>query len=137
MKNHSDLSDETFEHQFRSGSLNPALFSHEAHLRIAWLMINKYGIAESLQLFPLLLKNYVSILGAASKYNETLTVAALKAVYHFMAKSNSKAFPEFIEEFPQLNFEFKRLMRCHYSFDIYNLPLAKTNYLEPDLIPFD
>ncbi len=137
MENHLELSDSEFEIQFRNCSLNPALFSHEAHLRIAWLMISRDGITESLVLFPRLLKNYVTTLGEESKYNETLTIAALKAVHHFIGKSSSETFCQFIKEFPQLKFEFKRLMSCHYSFDIFNLPEAKAKFLKPDLVPFE
>jgi hypothetical protein len=84
-----------------------------------------------------LIQQYVAHLGAMDKYNATLTVTATKAVDHFLRKSKTDTFPEFIEEFPRLSHNFRELMAAHYGFDIYNSPAAKAAFLEPDLLPFD
>jgi len=137
MEKHLDLTDDEFEEQFESCELLPTLFSHEAHLRLAYIHIKKYGEERAIENVCNQLVAYVNHLGASGKYNTTLTVAAIKAVYHFMLKSTATDFKGFIAEFPQLKFEFKRLMQCHYSFDIFNSQEAKTKFLEPDLISFD
>lgn len=137
MENHFQLTNSEFEHQFESCQLDPAFFSHEAHLRLAYIHIKKYGEPKAIENVCNQLVAYVNHLGAKDKYNSTLTVAAIKAVYHFIQKSKSDDFKGFIEEFPQLKFEFKRLMECHYGFDIFNSQEAKNTFLEPDLIPFD
>ncbi|XLS29029.1 hypothetical protein ACJD0Z_17750 [Flavobacteriaceae bacterium M23B6Z8] len=137
MKNHLELLDNEFETAFRNCELPPSVFSHEAHLRLAWIHISKYGVDNAIINIQKQLQNYVAFAGASNKYNATLTVAAIKAVYHFMRKSNSKSFKGFIVEFPQLKNDFRRLMDCHYGFDIFHSNLAKKKYLEPDLLPFD
>ena len=137
MENHFDLSDSDFEKKFISCKLNPLVFTHEAHLRLAWININKYGIKQAEKNIQNQLQKFVKFVGAKDKYNMTLTLAAIKAVYHFMLKSNSHNFKDFITEFPQLKYNFKELMDCHYGFDIYTSEKAKTVFLEPDLIPFD
>ncbi|NNK76184.1 MAG: hypothetical protein HKP42_08980 [Maribacter sp.] len=137
MEKHFGLTDLKFEQQFKSCELDPALFSHEAHLRLAYIHIKKYGIKKAIENVCNQLVAYVSHLGATDKYNTTLTVAAVKAVYHFMQRSAASNFKDFIAEFPQLKFEFKRLMQCHYGFDIFNSKKAKITFLEPDLLPFD
>ncbi|SNZ00353.1 hypothetical protein [Flagellimonas pacifica] len=137
MEKHFELSDFEFEKQFIDCKLSPSNFSHEAHLRLAWININKYGIAKAEKNIQNQLQKYVESVGAKDKYNTTLTLAAIKAVYHFMLKSNSNNFKDFMNEFPQLKNNFKRLMDCHYGFDIYNSDKAKTEFLEPDLLPFD
>ncbi|MBC9796246.1 hypothetical protein [Sinomicrobium weinanense] len=137
MENHFTLSDFEFEQQFESGTLSPELFNHEAHLRLAWIHIDKYGIDKAIDNLCFQLLNYVTKLGAAHKFNKTLTVAAVKAVYHFMLRSESGTFRAFIREFPRLKYNFKDLMSCHYGVDIYNSPWAKKHFLEPDLLPFD
>ncbi|MBL7703481.1 MAG: hypothetical protein JNM14_14615 [Ferruginibacter sp.] len=136
MKSHFELSDELFEVQFQNGKLDPALFDHEAHLRLAWIHINRYGEAKAIENITNQLYAYVVSLGAADKYNKTLTVAAIKAVSHFISRSDAGNFPEFILEFPRLKYNFKELMAFHYRMDIYNSETAKRHYLEPDLIPF-
>ncbi|MCP4978078.1 MAG: hypothetical protein GY931_18165 [Maribacter sp.] len=137
MKNHFELNDSEFTHQFETVTLDPSLFNHEAHLRLAFIHIQNYGDEKAIENICHQLVAYVNHLGAAGKYNTTLTVAAVKAVSHFMLKSTSTSFKGFITEFPQLKYEFKRLMQCHYSFDIFNSQKAKNKFLEPDLIPFD
>jgi len=137
MASHNDLSDVDFLHQFINCEFNPTDFTHEAHLRLAWININQFGIQKAEANIQSQLQNFVEYVGAIDKYNKTLTIAATKAVYHFMQKSKSDNFQAFIEESPRLNTDFKALMGSHYSFDIYNSDKAKCEYLQPDLLPFD
>ena len=137
MEKHLEYSDFEFEQKFIECELDPSDFPHVAHLRLAWININKYGIEQAEKNIQKQLLNYVEFVGAKDKYNMTLTLAATKAVYHFMLKSESDNFQDFITEFPRLKTNFKELMDCHYGFDIYNSKLAKTEFLEPDLLPFD
>ena len=137
MEKYFILCDSEFEKQFINCKLNPAAFTHEAHLRLAWINIDRYGIDQAEKNIQNQLKKFVVFVGAKDKFNMTLTLAAIKAVYHFMLKSNSDNFKDFITEFPRLKSNFKELMYCHYGFDIYNSEKAKTEFLEPDLVPFD
>tara|TARA_R110002050_G_scaffold223631_2_gene359483 strand:+ start:1005 stop:1418 length:414 start_codon:yes stop_codon:yes gene_type:complete len=137
MENHFKLTDSEFEQKFINCELIPSDFTHEAHLRLAWINIKKYGIAQAELNIQNQLQTFVEFVGAKDKYNITLTLAAIKAVYHFIFKSNSDNFKSFIAEFPRLKYNFKALMDCHYGFDIYNSEKAKTQFLEPDLIRFD
>lgn len=73
---------------------------------------------------------------ARDKYNETLTVAAVKAVNHFMQRESIDNFYDFIVANPRLKYAFRSLMEKHYGFDIYNTLEAKQRYLEPDLLEF-
>ncbi|WP_350287274.1 hypothetical protein [uncultured Croceitalea sp.] len=137
MEKHFELSDTEFEHHFSNCSLAPTDFSHEAHLRLAWIHIHNYGIAQAEKNIQNQLQRFVEFVGAKDKYNTTLTLAAVKAVYHFMLKSDANTFKDFIAEFPRLKYNFKELMACHYGFDIYHSDQAKTQFLKPDLVPFD
>ena len=137
MEKHFELPDSEFEQQFINCELNPEIFTHEAHLRLAWIYIKKYGIEQAETNIPRQLREYVKSVGAENKYNTTLTLAAIKAVYHFILKSDANSFREFIIEFPRLKNNFRELMACHYGVDIYNSQKAKMKFLEPDLLPFD
>ncbi|WP_298761140.1 hypothetical protein [uncultured Psychroserpens sp.] len=137
MKTHFQLNDKEFEKQFSTCELNQELFNHEAHLRLAWIHINAYGIDRALTNIQSQLQNFVSFVGAKDKYNTTLTIVAVKIVYHFILKSKSHDFKGFIIEFPQLNNSFKEFIKAHYSFDIFNSEKAKMTFLEPDLLAFD
>ncbi|MEM8847747.1 MAG: hypothetical protein AAFY00_10520 [Bacteroidota bacterium] len=131
------MTDSEFEKQFEEGLLPPELFTHEAHIRLAWIHIGKYGIENAIANIVSQIQSYTLKLGVADKFNTTLTIAAVRAVYHFMLKSNDTDFQDFIQNNPRLKYNFKELMASHYGFDIYSSPLAKQHYLEPDLLPFD
>lgn len=136
MNSHFDLTDEQFEQTFANCTFVPELFTHEAHIRLAWIHLKNYGEKQAIENICGQLQQFVAFLGVQDKYNETLTVAAIKAVKHFMGKTKAQDFARFIEQNSRLNYNFKELMAQHYGFDIFNSAEAKTTYLEPDLLPF-
>lgn len=137
LNSHYDLDDSQFETLFANAHFPASLFNHEAHLRLAWIHLNKYTTYQSICNINEQLITYVESLGAAHKYNRTLTTAAIKVVEHFKNKSTSSEFESFIKEFPRLKNNFKDLLDQHYSFDIFQSVNAKEKYLLPDLLPFD
>lgn len=137
MEPHFQLSDAEFNRQLNNCTLNPELFSHEAHIRLAWITIKNLGLEKAIETIQTQLENFVTHVGAKDKYHKTLTIVAVKIVNHFIQKSKSDDFSNFINEFSQLKYEFKELVNAHYSFNIYNSDQAKKEFLEPDLIPFD
>lgn len=137
MEKHVELTDEQFEQQFQASLLAPDLFTHEAHIRLAWIHVKKYGVEQALQNITTQLRAYVETLGATDKYNETLTVAAVKAVYHFYLRTEQGSFQEFILKNKRLKENFRELMNAHYSTDIFRSEAAKKHFLAPELLPFD
>ncbi len=137
MHDHYIFDDEVFEVQFENCDLSPKLFSHEAHIRLAWIHIKKYGIEKAIINIDQQLSSFVDSLGLRAKYNKTVTIAAVKAVYHFILKSKSDNFKSFIEEFPRLKVDFIALLKSHYSIDLFNSENAKTTFIDPDILPFD
>jgi N-formylglutamate deformylase len=137
MEKHWQLSHEEFEKQFADCSLEPEWFTHEAHLRLAWIHISKYGLEKAIESVCFQIQNFAVLLGAKDKFNKTVTIGALKAVYHFMNRSASNDFESLIKEFPRLKTEFKGLMNKHYGIDIFKSATARNEFIEPDLLPFD
>lgn len=136
MESHQELKDLEFEKQFASGDLNPVYFSHEAHIRLAWIYSRKYDLDKACTSICYQIQQFASKHGDPEKFNKTLTIAAVKTVNHFVQKSNSSNFLDFMTEFPRLKYNFKELLDTHYSFDIFNSVVAKREYLEPDLLSF-
>lgn len=137
MEQHYTLTDAEFERQFASAKLAPAVFSHEAHLRLAWIHLNRYGLERAIEHITGQLKNYTRAVGAADKYNETVTIAAIYAVNHFKIRSRCTDFESFISENGRLKNNFRDLMHSHYRTDIFRSVSAKATFLEPELLPFD
>lgn len=137
MSTSNEMSDADLEAQFRDCTLNPTLFNHEAHVRLAWIHISKYGLDAAIRNLRSQIQRYAFSLGATDKYNETVTIAAVKAVDHFLRKSTAKDFQSFIEDNPRLKYNFKELLAKHYATDIFKSESAKKEFLEPELLPFD
>jgi hypothetical protein len=76
MELHQTLSDAEFESQFRACTLNPALFTHEAHLRLAWIHIRQYGIEQAIKNVNAQLLKFVAHVGATDKFNKTVTICS-------------------------------------------------------------
>ena len=136
MKKHLLLSDTDFADQFEKAVLPPELFSHEAHLRLAWIHITRHGEETAVENICTQIAQFDRIHGDGTKFHKTLTVAAIKAVAHFMARSTSDNFQDFIKEFPRLKHHFRELIAAHYSWDVFVDADAKRSYLPPDLLPF-
>jgi hypothetical protein len=137
MENHFELTDVEFENQFSNCSLDPTVFNHEAHLRLAWIHVSKYGTDKAIENITNQLQNFVASLGAGDKYNKTVTISAIRAMHHFMLKSETTDFKNFISENPRLKNNFKELLSSHYTTDIFTSEQAKKEYLQPELVPFD
>lgn len=135
-KDHSSLSDQEFETQFETHKLKPSMFSHEAHIRLAYIHINKYGVERAEINMCKQIEGYALSLGATDKFNKTVTIAAVKTMNHFMQKSQTDNFFDLIAEFPQLNNDFRGLLSQHYGFNVFADKRAKKEFVEPDLLPF-
>jgi len=133
---HWDLSDQAFSQQFSDCTLDPFLFTHQAHIRLAWIYITQYGIDVASQRLCAEIARFDKVHGDGTKFNMTVTIAAARAVDHFMRKSNSSDFADFSAEFPRLLTNFKDLIGQHYGWNIFADSRAKISYLEPDLAPF-
>ncbi|HHC78969.1 MAG TPA: hypothetical protein ENK46_03740 [Flavobacteriia bacterium] len=133
---HLLLTNQQFEEKFKNCTLSPVLFTHEAHLRLAYIHIKKYGLAKAIKNLCHQISTFDKTFGDGTKFNKTVTIAATKVVYHFINKSKSVDFRGMIEEFPRLKSNFLGLIKSHYTLDIFNDKKAKRVYLEPDLLPF-
>lgn len=92
MLDHFSYSDHAFKEAIDSCTLVPKLFSHEAHLRFAWLMIKDHGPEKAVDEVCDQIFKFVDNIGATDKFHKTLTVAAVKVVNHFMEKSSGENF---------------------------------------------
>lgn len=131
------LSDTEFAKQFADCALDPVLFTHEGHLRLAWIHIRRDGVDRAIRNIRRQIQKYDSVQGDGTKYHETITVASLYVINHFMQKSSVTTFAGFIQEFPRLRTHFKDILAQHYTIDVCADPRAKSSYLKPDLRAFD
>ena len=131
------LDDNDFLNQVENCSLDPKLFSHEAQLRLSWILINKYGLdVATLKNCKIKEQFYINVLNNA-KFNLPLTKAYTEILYYFMKKSSTKNFDKLLREFPRLKYNFKNLVKTHYGYDILKEHRnEKINPLETILFTF-
>ncbi|MEL6846869.1 MAG: hypothetical protein AAFP92_00060 [Bacteroidota bacterium] len=137
MQEHYQLSDQDFVSQFADGSLTPQWFTHEAHLRLAWILLRSHEVEQAAELLCRYIRNFDQLHGDGTKFNMTVTIAAAKAVDHFMRHSKAGDFPSFIAEHARLKTHFKDLLSTHYGVNIFAVEEARSTFLEPDKLPFD
>lgn len=137
MDDHYKLTDTEFEEKFANEDFEVSMFTHEAHLRLAWIHIDRYGLVIAEQNVSDQLKTYTKHVGVPNKFHMTLTIAAVKAVSHCYSQYKGRDFKDFIERWPALKEDFKPMMESHYSFDIFKSHEARSNYISPDLRPFN
>lgn len=84
----SDLSDRDFLAAFEAAEIPPEAFSHTAHVRAAFLLLEEEAdFAPALVRMKAGLKALVAKAGVPEKYHETITVAFLALVHERMARS--------------------------------------------------
>jgi hypothetical protein len=113
-----NLDENNFLKQVEDFSLSPHLFNHENQLRLAWILINKYGLeVATLKNCKLKKQFYINAL-KSNKFNLPLTKAYTEILYFFMEKSSTNSFDKLLREFPRLKYNFKDLVKTHYGHDI-------------------
>ena len=137
MEHHRSLTDEVFECKFNDCTLEPSWFTHEAHLRLRWVHLSRYGADSACENICNQILNFDITHGKGDKFHKTITVAAVKVVEHFKNKTQADTFDLFLIQVPRLKTHFKELLDQHYSFDIFQSTVAADTYIEPDLCPFD
>lgn len=114
----TNLSDTEFLKKVKDFSLNPKDFTHKAMLRLAYILIKKYGIELAIEKNIEIKEQYFINALHSSKFNRTLTKAYTEILYFFMQKSPKSNFEKLIREFPRLIYNFKSLVKTHYGYNI-------------------
>jgi hypothetical protein len=132
--NNSSLTDAEFLRLFESATLPKKQWTHEAHLRMAYLYLRQTPnidallpcIRERIQAYNLAQSN-------KNGYHETITVAFLHIVQARMRSGNAQTFLVFKAENPGI-FQSTYLGR-HYSEAILFAPEARLTFIPPDREP--
>ena len=79
-KSHNDYTDDELESIFERSRLKPPMFTHEAHLRLAFIHIKKYGPEQAALNMCEQIKGYAESLKVPEKFNMTVTIASIKTM---------------------------------------------------------
>lgn len=129
-------SDQDFRSDFLAGRIAPDDFGHPAHLRLGYIYLADAaadgGIEVAIEAFRAALLEFLERHGIpAEKFHETLTVAWLLALRHFMESTPSaQSAADFIDRNPRLL--ESDIMLSHYSRGLLSSSEARATFVEPD-----
>ena len=112
------LTDNELLEQIENCTLSPELFTHETMLRLAWILIQKHGLEVTIVKNNHIKEKYFKTALKSDKFNKTLSRAYVEILYYFMMKSNTRNFEKLLREFPRLKFDFQKLVKTHYGYNI-------------------
>jgi hypothetical protein len=128
------MNDPEFLKAFHDCTLSSEDFRHRDHLRLAWLVLRRHGLEETLPLLSNGIRNYAFSKGATTKYNETLTQFWIRLMNHaIQTKDSPGEFDQLLNAFPIL--QNKQVPFQHWRPETLNSDVARSNWVEPDLLP--
>lgn len=133
IQTHRDYSDEIFVGKFEDLSLEPHLFSHEAHLRLAYIYLQMYNPIKALAKIRKGIQKFDQHFSKGEKYHETITTALVKIIEERIRKQNSDSWVSFVENNKDL-LKFKKILERYYSLKLLASAEAKKTFLNPDII---
>lgn len=124
--------------QFEACTLPGDLWTHRAHVKVAYIYISQFPFPVALGKIRDGIQKYNASRGIdespTSGYNETTTVAFAHLVASMIAAyGSSPTADEFCDAQPQLM--SPKILRLFYSPDCRMHPDAKHSFVEPDLAP--
>ena len=126
--------DRDFRSAFEACIVTPAQFTHEAHVRIAYIYLVESDVEAAVQRMREALLHFLDHNGLPrSKFHETITRAWVLAVRHFMDGSSSTSSADFIAK--NLALLDSKIMLTHYSASVLFSSDARASFVEPDLDP--
>jgi hypothetical protein len=117
---------------FEAGSFDPSAFDHPAHVRVAWSYLQQCELGEAIRRFTRALHALTVRLDITGKYHETITWFFIIAIAERIARDPDADWESFRRRNPDL-FRGGNLLRRHYSAERLRSPLARRQFLLPDL----
>ena len=119
--------------EFERGDLDPEAFVHEAHVYVAWELINECPLTEAIQRFASALRRFTKAIGQEAKYHETITWFFMILTAERQAALGAKNWDTFAAANPDLLANSQSMLARHYSAERLWSPLARRQFLLPDL----
>ncbi len=131
---HADLSNQQFLHQIETVTINPELFTHEAHIRMAWLYLNEFNQEKALQHISVAIKGIDAKYAGGMKYHHTITMVFANTMATLMRDKAHKSWQEFATANAGLGIS-KKFLSNYYSDELLYSDEAKAQFVSPDKKP--
>ena len=124
------MTDEQFIDALESGTLAPAEFSHQAHLRAAYIYLQRAGWLDATVRMRDTLRTFAGRIGKAGLYHETITVAFMALVAERAAGGSYADGAAFAAAHADL--ADKQLLHRWYSPTLLGSEQARARFVMPD-----
>ncbi len=126
--------DDAFLREFEDCSLPPSAWTHEAHVRLAWLVLGREPFSEATDRVRDGIRRYnATVLGRPEAYHDTLTAAYVRIIASRMRPDEDWA--GFAERNPDLFDNRRPVTARYYSAARMASREARERVLAPDLEP--
>jgi hypothetical protein len=129
------MTDEEFLRACASTRLAPHEFDHRAHVRAAWLMLQRYPLTEAIERTCVGIERLATRFGAASKFNRTMSEAVIRLMSRAASNSAAASFDEYLQANPWLHGDVRVALAEYYSSSQLHSDRAKREFVLPDLKP--
>ena len=126
-------SDREFIDAFLTCRLPACQFDHRAHLRIAWLLLQRHPLDRAIEEICNGIARLAAHLGAPGKYHRTLSEALVRLMAHGGAAT--LRWDEFLSANPELVTDVRGSVARYYSAQLLGSARARTTFVEPDRQP--
>lgn len=127
------MTDEDFLAAFEGCTIPKADWTHEAHVRMAWLYLSRLPLPAALQKARSGIARYNRSLGNTTGYHDTVTVAAVRVIASRMAAGEGYA--AFLVRNRDLIDNLMEVLRGYYSDARLKSDEAVAEFVEPDRAP--
>lgn len=129
------MTDEEFFEKFEDATLSVEIFDHKHHVKMAWIYLKKYSLAEALERFSNALRKFAKANGAENIYHETITFAFLTIINERMKTSETmQNWDNFERANPDIFDWKKNILKKYYREETLKSDFAKKNFVFPDKI---
>jgi hypothetical protein len=130
-----EMTDSEFLTAFETKTLPRPLWTHAAHLRMAYLYLNVASYADALPRICDGIRAYNAAQGNFTGYNETVTVAFARLVAGRLNERPALTFADFERENADLFADGLHVLLRWYSYPVWKNPASREQFLEPDKEP--
>lgn len=122
---------------FEDCTLPAAAWTHEAHVRVAWIYLGRHDDKTALCHVREGIQRYnAAVLKKDGAYHETITVAYMHLITAHRARLPAgHGFDEFKRACPELLDRTLAALLCHYRRETLFSDAARHGWMEPDLLP--
>lgn len=130
------MTDDEFLKAFFDRTLPNEGFKHREHLRLAWLLIRRYGRDEAEAVARQKLYEHARAYGREHRYHDTITRFWIRFVAHAIEETSAGDLESLLRERPMLL--DSSAPRRHWSSVILDSAMARSAWIEPNLsgLPF-